>query len=133
MPLSAIILRRSYIRFEFVDFGTGYYVRLWALYALFRCGEILRTSFTSFSSVFEQVTIPQPRPVSSKDTIVQNRAVVPPWGGVQVDDSLLLRKSVLWSNLNGRVLRASLHEYMRAVLFPIPALVTLIIMTVYRA
>jgi hypothetical protein len=27
-------------------------------------------------------TIPQPRPVSSKDTIVQNRAVVPPWGGV---------------------------------------------------
>jgi hypothetical protein len=72
MPLSAIILRRSYIRFEFVDFGTGYYVRLWALYALFRCGEILRTSFTSFSSVFEQV-----------------------------DDSLLLRKSVLCSNLNG--------------------------------
>jgi hypothetical protein len=45
---------------------------LWALYALFRCGEILRTSFTSFSSVFEQV-----------------------------DDSLLLRKSVLCSNLNG--------------------------------
>jgi hypothetical protein len=30
-----------------------------------------------------QTTIPQPRPVPSKDTIVQNRAVVPPWGGVQ--------------------------------------------------
>jgi hypothetical protein len=39
------------------------------------------------ATMINRPTIPQPRPVPSKDTIVQNRAVVPPWGAVSSDDT----------------------------------------------